>query len=418
MYKWNFDSRSNGWDQRESANIMAIMDDALRLFGKGFLNLIPKEHIIKNTQDTPMVEYKGDNPISMSELKEKYDGVVELLKSDSKYTSTLEELDGIIREMELFDDDNLRQMNADDVRELVGRIQNLSECSRFPEIADVLNKFIDDIGEVPFTEVILGEAYRDEKIIIYMQSINNCSSVNKHALVEQVLVHELFHAMHYHYSKPYIKGSWDPKSISHSAVKESLADFFAYLYILRAFYRSHDMNYFILSKELKNKWNTHRFPNYPYTGAKVFGYGKDESFYEAELIEKDCLFRLVQDKAMEQWETPYRVIMKTLAGGEKAGKEEYYRRHPIDYLVTEKQFEDEYERKEYAGLLKLLEKNYKIKINVERFPDYTIDDLRSIESSDVCSSPKYSNEEFEKSFYSGLIHEVNEYIDRLRREMY
>ncbi len=414
MFKWDFNSRSEGWNQSESSNINAIEDIAFELFGHGRFDLVPNIQIIKNTTETFTKEYKGDNPISMSELKARYDGLVELLKSDSKYDRVLNALERIIREIELFYDDNPRQLNADDVRKLVGGIQNLPDRNRFPEIADALDEFVDNVGEVPFTSVILGETYKDEKIIIYLQAIeDNSNGVDKHALVEQVLVHELYHAMHYHHSTPYVKGAWLSTSIKSEAVKESLADYFAYLYILREFYRSFDLTYRILSEELENKWNRHKYPNYPYSGAKVFDFGKDESFYEARYIEEDCLFRLVQNKALTQWETPYRVITETLKGGEKAGKEEYYRRHPEEYIANGTPLSDKYEREEYTWLLKSIEKNFRIKLYIDRFPNYTIDDLRRIDSSNAFRSPEYSKTEFESRFYSGSVREIYDYVERL-----
>ena len=417
MFKWDFNSGSDGWNQSESSIINAVEDNAFELFGHKRFKLVPNIQIIKNTTETFTEEYKGDNPISISELKARYDGVVELLKSDSKYDFVLKALERIIMGMELFVDDNPRQLNSDDIWKLVSGIQNLPERDRFPEIEDMLDEFVDSIGELPFTRVILGKAYKDEKIIIYMQAIkNNSNGVDKHALVEQVLVHELYHAMHYHFAKPHIKSTWILTSVKNKAVKESLADYFAYLYIMREFYRSNEKTYKILSKELENKWERHKFPNYPYSGAKVFGFGKDENLYEGRYIEEDCLFRLIQKKACSQWETPYRVIKEALKGGEKAGKEEYYRRHPIEYIVNKVPLRCESERKEYAGKLTSIKKNYRINIHIDRFPNYSIYDLKEISDSNAYSSPEYSKTEFEKRFYSGVIDEVLEYNKQLSRK--
>jgi len=414
MFKWDFNSRSESWNDSEISRVNDIRDDAFELFGYGRFDLIPNIQIKKNTTQTFTTDYKGNNPISMSELKARYDGLVELLKSDSKYNSVLNALERIVREMELFFDDNPRQLNACDVQKLVGEIQNLPNRDCFPEIAGALNEFVKSIGEVPFTDVILGDTYKDEEIIIYMKAIeDNKDGVDKHALVEQVLVHELYHAMHYHYSTPNVKGSWLPHSIKNNAVKESLADYFSYLYILRKFYRNYELKYKIISKELENKWNCHKYPNYPYSGAKVFDFGKDENFYGAPYIEEDCLFRLIQNKALTQWETPYRVIAESLKGGEKAGIEEYYRRHPIEKIVNMSPLSDRHEREEYAQLLISIEKNYGIKMHIDGFPNYTIDELRRIDSLDAYRNPDYSKTEFDKIFYSGSIREVENYVSIL-----
>ena len=154
----------------------------------------------------------------------------------------------------------------------------------------------------------------DEKndiITLYVKAIKNiCSGLdNFEEIIDFVLAHEIFHAVHYYLVKNTPKTKEDERC--RMIVKESLASFYEYEYCKK---KGYDWR----SDELIRTWCNYSYGDWPYAGARVFlnqNYNNN-----SDLPDK---FMDVLDHSCISWE---------FACGEIRGNDKYWDSYPSSKL--------------------------------------------------------------------------------------
>lgn len=159
---------------------------------------------------------------------------------------------------------------------------------------------------------ILGEySPRNDRITLYIQAIKgvcNNDETKFKKIIDFVLVHEVFHAVHYYILKNYpkIRGNHHCRDI----VMESLASFYEYEYCKKKGYNWR-------SDELSRTWCNCSYGDWPYAGARVFF---NQNNNNSDLPDK---FMDVLDHSCISWE---------FACGEIRGNDKYWDSYPSSKL--------------------------------------------------------------------------------------
>jgi len=334
-------------------------------------------------------------------------------------------------------------------RYCLDKYENIEEK---PEISDPEREWVD---------VVLGK-YNAEKnqITLYMKNISECYGVaDRDIFVEVVLAHELFHAMHYMYSGNHIRNSWNTGSedtiMRQKGVKESLADYFAFVYIKEEYSQIDELyrwagcgncieqnkkreclrECYVVEEELLKKWNRHPFPHYPYSGAKAFLFAMNDLDRINPSIEmmyqKDAkngyytflagkLYANVLAASLKRWSKEYEVIKKSLDKGYEAAEAYFMKSHlyynPEGYLIEKyylefrEHFGDWYMiRDNLNALLGAIERFSGEKPYIERFPYIHFTNIRRFAVAfDNYSRDKHLTAEDKhyimEDFYAGRSH--------------
>ncbi|MBQ1342468.1 MAG: hypothetical protein IIY33_08305 [Erysipelotrichaceae bacterium] len=159
--------------------------------------------------------------------------------------------------------------------------------------------------------IILGEYNpRNDRITLYINAIKSiCNGLNNfQEIIDFVLVHEVFHAVHYYILKnhPKIRGNHHCREI----VMESLASFYEYEYCNRKGYNWR-------SKELSRTWHNYSYGDWPYAGARVFLNQNNNNY-------------VLSDKFMDVLE--HSCISWEFACGEIRGNDKYWDSYPSSKL--------------------------------------------------------------------------------------
>lgn len=312
MYYWDY--YAPHWTKDEVENIRGIIQNCRKWFSPklgdwlsdDYLNGVvscPENYINKDIIECNSEVFVG---YSYTDIKKRINKLIEFLKSDDTYKEDLcmvEEFIGFW--LHLDDSEKIEPKDIISLRSGLKKLQNIELKTK-----KQIDKLMEYINEVPIEASILGR-FNGTNITIYLKAILECDNpyynnqeINADILIEQVIVHELFHALHYEAFVYENTEKWQSRDKSSTSVKESLADYFSYLYLIKQRDRSgKDLhNYREYDKailRLREMWDKFKFPSYPYAGAKVFD-GNDMMFYD-----------LVYEASVE-WRIPYSVIRKRI----------------------------------------------------------------------------------------------------------
>lgn len=294
------------------------------------------------------------------------------------------------------------------ISEVLGSIRR--KCND-KKLIDLIDEVLDELKNIHLEDTTLGEFFpHNKEIVIYMEAIKKSCSEDEtidpfdleDVLAEEVLVHEIFHAIHYDIIRSI--DDWIPADEEdleeNKAVKESMADFFAYCY-LKEMAKDEDPKrdaYAKAVKDLEKKWNRQKFPSFPYSGARAFINEKgDDNTYGKILLQK-LLY--------QPWDYAFKCIERGLKrGGTKAA-----------YTMLQKLKNPEH----YEAIMGI-EHLLGIKIDANSFqseydPKYLVDIYNQIAVYRNVKIPKDLKDEFNKLFYSKRIIETIQFIDKIRNQ--
>lgn len=383
MYNWDYFNEQ--WTQEEQDNNCKICQDFYRYYtrlfhctGFSICDEFVNDIIIKNVIDNPTKDYKI---CATQKLKRIIEQIITILKLNPEYTDKdiMEELKHI------YDACSIQKvLEVKNILKVIESLEGIKdEDNLLPELIKQLKRLL------PKNHLMLGEFCSDtKKIIIYMKNIREIYPRSAaDIVVEEVIAHELFHYYHYTTAYPYVNETWSEKnkeyatreSYKKSAVKESLADAFAYLYLKEK--EQIDIaakpDYQKAMKNLKEKWDMYDYPYYPYSGAKAF-------LIDNQYAWDGELFKLVYEEAKKRWRLPYKIIKVVIDKKNRdAGIMEYRKKYDVQSPLE--RIAERYPETEQAEIIYLIERIMiclKGRINVDRFlkAKYSLDEIQEVES--------------------------------------
>lgn len=442
MYKWDFDAAE--WTDDEKKNIEAIVREASDMFSDSYsvikdeekkenyikllVSLIRKD--INKCDDSPYGKYTS------FEAKKKLFEFVKFLEINDCF-QCLKAIYAIIKKYEILQDDQrgLNDCSIQDLLEVLNSNLCNDQCCKFDKKKQELIDHLMNIKGLLLGVFVSQEDYRDDSyyITIYMKAINKCKSVSseRDVLVEQVIVHELFHAMHYIQSDSNIKRTWLTKTREKKkkeAVQEGLADYFAYSYLKNKVSNDGD-DYNRAMQDLLRKWKIHEFPDYPYSGAMAFIPPKSECFGQTmkyEKYENDYvrMFEVLKRTALKEWRKPYGIMEESINNAkENIIVEDIFMdildkyMSPEEYIARVQCPDSEDNKMRYYDLIGEMGYHLHTRVHIDKFNQkYSLDDLISIiglmRSIDPDTLKKY-RKELIKNFYNGSVDRFSAYIERL-----
>lgn len=330
MNIWRFDLPD--WTEDERRVIGYIVRRSTEMFSPGNRNRQEKferyivDHIEKNIKDIPEKIHEGH---TSKELNEEFERLIAFLRSEKEYECYLNEIEKIWRRCEILGD-NPRTLSEKEIIRILEGLEKLTAAidpadKKYGRLKKKILNFRHFVEKMSFSDITTGSfSMKEEKITIYMRAILVCcGNADRDVMVEEVLVHELYHAMHYAFADSNIKRSWgtEPKEkYKKTVVKESLADYFAYTYMNSIAVEAGDEMYFKAADRLVDKWEKHDVSVFPYSGAKAFLKERGGNINGApDDNTGGILFCSIKYDALNSWFDQYRIIMKSIKKGYEAG---------------------------------------------------------------------------------------------------
>mgnify|MGYP003292799580 CR=1 FL=1 len=160
-------------------------------------------------------------------------------------------------------------------------------------------------GNIKIEQPVKGSFFADGGIVIYY--CNVCQLCEKHGLnfedyITSVLVHEIFHTLHFACCDKTQEWQqmkyWNGTGYEYakvSAVRESLAEYFRYLWLVK------NQQELLLAKMKQDLTEPHAtVPNYPYAGVK---------YLLSEEVLKNAKFHSVLESSLVNWQEAYDLLI-------------------------------------------------------------------------------------------------------------
>lgn len=318
IFNWNY--MSPRWNDNECRKIEDIERIAEDIFPIRTYDAVRDIKIIKDVDEIKYSRHIVPG-LSYHDIVEKFDKTIDVLgELEENFASSCIQriIDLIIRikeKHELYDEGESsceRVLYEEDKKDIISELERIIDESDVIDkegtssaAVTLINDLIEALRKTSYRFLVLGEFHpaeerKDSYIIIYMRAIDEvCEDIcQKDILVEQVIAHELFHALHYLNADYNVYKAWtkehkmDFYNIRKRAVKESLADCFAAVYLSKiidvcrgGYYKneSEAVEYEKALEVLENKWRMHDFPGYPYSGAQyIFEENPETEMFEME----------------------------------------------------------------------------------------------------------------------------------------